>query len=133
VGWSHIAGGSPLSAKNFSITTGKRIEHQVHKFLAEERRRGEWFDTPMDAVSLAELVVRAVQYLAEQTVPTVPQASEIPTVGQRIRSRREQLGLTQADLSRLIGVPQSRLSEYESGDYSPRLKPGASRGKPQRH
>jgi len=37
------------------------------------------------------------------------------SMGERIRSRREQLGLTQADLSRLIGVPQSRLSEYESG------------------
>jgi len=37
------------------------------------------------------------------------------SMGERIRSRREQLGLTQVDLARLIGVPQSRLSEYECG------------------
>ena len=29
MGWSHIAGGSPLSAKNFSITTGKRKHHDA--------------------------------------------------------------------------------------------------------
>ncbi len=37
------------------------------------------------------------------------------SMGERLRSRREQLGLTQADVVRLVGVPQSRLSEYECG------------------
>ena len=37
------------------------------------------------------------------------------SMGERLRSRREQLGLTQAELARLVGVPQSRLSEYECG------------------
>ena len=37
------------------------------------------------------------------------------SLGERIRSRREQLGLTQAELARVVGVPQSRLSEYECG------------------
>jgi len=37
-----------------------RIEHQVHKFLAEERRRGEWFDAPIDAVFLEKLDVHFI-------------------------------------------------------------------------
>jgi len=37
------------------------------------------------------------------------------SMGERLRSRREQLGLTQAELARLVDVPQSRLSEYECG------------------
>jgi len=37
------------------------------------------------------------------------------SMGERLRSRREQLGLTQAELARVVGVPQSRLSEYECG------------------
>lgn len=93
-------------------TNLSRIEHQVHKFLAEERRRGEWFDTPMDAVSLEALVVRAVQYLAEQTVP---QASETKNLGTKIRQRREQLGLSQQELARRLGMTQARISEIESG------------------
>jgi DNA-binding XRE family transcriptional regulator len=37
------------------------------------------------------------------------------SMGERLRSRREQLGLTQGELARVVGVPQSRLSEYECG------------------
>lgn len=37
------------------------------------------------------------------------------TFGQRMRKRREQLGLSQGALTRLTGIPQTRLSEFESG------------------
>jgi transcriptional regulator with XRE-family HTH domain len=36
-------------------------------------------------------------------------------LGQRIKQRREQLGLSQIDLARLADIPQPRLSEYERG------------------
>ena len=36
-------------------------------------------------------------------------------LGLRIRRRREQLGLSQMDLSKLAEIPQSRISELESG------------------
>jgi transcriptional regulator with XRE-family HTH domain len=32
-----------------------------------------------------------------------------------MRQRREQLGMSQQELSRLTGIPQSRLSEFEGG------------------
>src|SRR5436853_3498143 len=35
--------------------------------------------------------------------------------GMKIRQRREQLGLSQQDLARLLGMTQSRISEIESG------------------
>ena len=37
------------------------------------------------------------------------------SLGQRIRQRREQLGLSQSSLAHAAGVPQSRISEFESG------------------
>ena len=36
-------------------------------------------------------------------------------LGLNIRRRREQLGLSQMELSKLAEIPQSRLSEWESG------------------
>ncbi|MQB01954.1 MAG: helix-turn-helix domain-containing protein [Actinobacteria bacterium] len=39
--------------------------------------------------------------------------------GRRIRDRREELGVGQADLAALIGVNQSTLSRWESGDRAP--------------
>jgi transcriptional regulator with XRE-family HTH domain len=47
-------------------TDAQRIEKQVHAFLAAERRRGEWFEIDLDTPALEQLVVRAVQYVAEQ-------------------------------------------------------------------
>lgn len=43
-----------------------RIESQVHKFLAKERQRGEWFDTVMDPTRLAALVCEAIQVVLEE-------------------------------------------------------------------
>jgi transcriptional regulator with XRE-family HTH domain len=37
------------------------------------------------------------------------------TFGRRMHQRREQLGLSQQEISRLTGIPQSRLSEFEGG------------------
>ncbi len=37
------------------------------------------------------------------------------TLGKRMVKRREQLGLSQSDLARLVGVPQPRISEFERG------------------
>ncbi|MQB01580.1 MAG: helix-turn-helix domain-containing protein [Actinobacteria bacterium] len=41
------------------------------------------------------------------------------TWGRRIRERREALDMSQTDLAALIGVNQSTLSRWESGDYAP--------------
>ena len=35
--------------------------------------------------------------------------------GQRMRKRREQIGMSQLELARLTGMPQARLSEFEHG------------------
>ena len=35
------------------------------------------------------------------------------TIGQRMRERRKQLGLSQQELARLLGLPQSKISELE--------------------
>jgi transcriptional regulator with XRE-family HTH domain len=37
------------------------------------------------------------------------------SLAQRIRQRREQLAMSQSELARRTGVPQSRISEFEHG------------------
>jgi len=37
------------------------------------------------------------------------------TFGQRLRLRRQQLGLSQTTLAQLTGMPQARLSQFEHG------------------
>ena len=41
------------------------------------------------------------------------------SIGQRIRERREELGLSQAELARRLGVTQSTVGNYEAGISSP--------------
>lgn len=40
------------------------------------------------------------------------------TLGERIRERREELGMTQAQLAERIGVKEATISRYESGDIT---------------
>ena len=41
--------------------------------------------------------------------------------GDRVRELRQERGLTQVDLSERLGLPQSRISEIESGTRAPNL------------
>jgi transcriptional regulator with XRE-family HTH domain len=43
------------------------------------------------------------------------------TLGDHVRELRQKRGLTQADLAARLGVPQSRISEIESGSRVPNL------------
>ena len=43
------------------------------------------------------------------------------TLGDHVRELRQKRGLTQADLAGRLGVPQSRISEIESGSRVPNL------------
>lgn len=105
-----------------------RIEKQVHAFLEAERRRGEWFDVAMDSTHLEALVVRAVQYIAEQEEITRlrQQAQEaamhtvgdvlpnLATIGERVKTAREQCGIHQAELARRLGCSVNALSMLEN-------------------
>lgn len=44
------------------------------------------------------------------------------TLGEEIRQRREDLGLTQAQLAEASRVPQGRVSEYERGTRLPTIE-----------
>ena len=40
------------------------------------------------------------------------------TIAKEITRRRKELGLSQSDLAKLVGVSQPMISQYESGDYN---------------
>ena len=42
-------------------------------------------------------------------------------IGTRLKTTRKSLKLTQKDVSRDLGVPQSNVSLYETGEYAPSL------------
>lgn len=44
------------------------------------------------------------------------------TIGEKIRQRREQLGLSQVELARRIGVTQGSIGNYESGVSNPKME-----------
>jgi len=104
-----------------------RIEKQVYAFLEAEQRRGEWFAVAMDSTHLEALVVRAVQYIAEQEEITrlrqQAQAAAMPkvgdvlpklaTIGERVKAAREQHGRKQAELARRLGCSVNALSMLE--------------------
>jgi len=117
------------------------IERQVQTFLAEHLQGGEWFDTPMDVHRLTTLIANAVQWLEAERVRKVRETeerrrkafeaaqsrkavlSEEPLehqtqLGIRIRRRRRDLDMTQAQLAELTGIPQFHISAIETGRIS---------------
>jgi transcriptional regulator with XRE-family HTH domain len=113
-------------------TDARRIEKQVDAFLEAERRRGEWFDVAMDSTHLEALVVRAVQYIAEQeeikrlrqqaqevakrrVLGVLPQLHGCTSIGERLKRLRPSRGMTLRQLAGLAHVPQSTLSSVETG------------------
>jgi DNA-binding XRE family transcriptional regulator len=90
----------------------QRIERQVHAFLAEERRRGEWFEIALDAEALAALVVRAVQYVQVSKGGCMPDT----TLGKRVRQTRRQKDLTQKALGGLAGINPITISRLEQSN-----------------
>jgi ribosome-binding protein aMBF1 (putative translation factor) len=105
-------------------TDAHRIEKQVHAFMEAERRRGEWFDVPMDTATLEALIVRAVAYLAAQEAAQghgemEPRDSTIrEIVGERVRRQRMALGLNQTALAEQTAIPIQVLSRLEHGHQS---------------
>lgn len=81
------------------------------------------------ALSIAN-IEKQIEIEAEPQPPAIPEAGPAaglrpaPVIGafmERLRSVREQRGLTQRELGRLAGVPQSHISKIESGAVDLRL------------
>jgi DNA-binding XRE family transcriptional regulator len=94
------------------------IEHRIHAFLAEERRRGEWFDIALDAEALTTLVVRAVQFVQEKATPrarSAPLWREGMALGERLQQLRMEKKMTQRKLERLAHLSDTAVSKIENG------------------
>ena len=96
----------------------RRIEKQIHAFLASERQHGEWFDIPMDSEQLQALILRAVAYVEQLPLPSPRSHKERSSngLGVRVKQRRLELGWTQSRLADAIGMTQGLLSQLEKGD-----------------
>jgi transcriptional regulator with XRE-family HTH domain len=55
-------------------------------------------------------------------VESMPRGGDAETLGARLADRRRALGMSQADLQRLTGVPKARISRYEHGHVVPSLR-----------
>ena len=64
----------------------QRIEKQVHAFLEAARRRGEWFDFPMNSTMLEKLIVRAVKALGAQEALPLTESARVARWRQRMRA-----------------------------------------------
>jgi DNA-binding Xre family transcriptional regulator len=105
-------------------TNLRRIERQIHTFLAEERQRGEWFDISMDVATLEALIVRAVQFLqasdaraeeeriAEETHRQVCVRDQ--TLGGRLHYAREACNMSQQELAERSGLRFQNISRLET-------------------
>jgi DNA-binding XRE family transcriptional regulator len=82
-----------------------RIEKAIHHFLEAERQHGEWFAVSLDQPQLEALILRAVEWLAEesarQAAESAPRLAQgpstiksIPQLGKRIQALREKRGLS---------------------------------------
>lgn len=65
-------------------------------------------------------------FVNRQTEAETDDHQEMNTLGQRIRTRRKELGLTQKDLAAKVGMSQANLSElendlYPSSSFVPRM------------
>jgi DNA-binding XRE family transcriptional regulator len=109
----------------------RRIERQIHMFLTEKRQHGEWFDIPMDAARLEELVMAALEHLAEAEAQRqrkrlaqaeVPVMNLSELIGERIRTARLRRDLNQSDLARAVNKPRQHISQVEQGRQQPRAE-----------
>jgi DNA-binding XRE family transcriptional regulator len=110
----------------------RRIEKQIHAFLAEEHQRGEWFDVAMDAEQLTALVARAIAWIEEQERRAVADSEEqhgsavtftelkgvkpIPGLGARIQQLREQRGLSVQELAERADTTYQSIWCIERGE-----------------
>lgn len=106
-----------------SVETNMRgIEKQVHTFLAEAQRRGEWFEMPMDLATLKKLIVRALQHMAEAEARHLnahearsSHRQETTLFAQRLVRLREKQGMSQVALARALGASINAINMLEVG------------------
>jgi len=116
--------GHPLPLQTLATipveTNLQRIETQVHRFLAEYRHHGEWFDTPMDTERLAALVARAIAWIDEQErraihavqTPRAPRGTSSPFAA-RVKELREKRDWSQQELAKYARVPYMTIWRIE--------------------
>jgi DNA-binding Xre family transcriptional regulator len=89
-----------------------RIEKRIQAMLREVCAHGEWFDLPMDTATLAALVTRAMQDLADQ-VQESPIPAHMRTLAERVHLLRRRQRYSQADLAKRATMSPTTLSNIE--------------------
>jgi DNA-binding XRE family transcriptional regulator len=102
-----------------------RIEKAIHRFLASERQRGEWFAVQVDQEQLESLIVRAVQWLAEadaraQSPLRETTDTQLQTFGERIRLLRDRAKLSQTQLGAKVDLSFNSICAMEKGRVDPK-------------
>ena len=108
----------------------RQIEQAIHRFLQAERQQGEWFAVQIDQAHLEALIVRAMQWLADEEARKAAAAVEraaackaagtagcidMQALGDRVLLARQQCGLSQHALAAKAGVDVMTISRLERG------------------
>jgi DNA-binding XRE family transcriptional regulator len=106
-----------------------RIEKAIHRFLQADRQHGEWFALQVDQDQLEALIVRAVQWLAEEDASKAAttkarRAEQRKTalrrdtgfLARRLQLLRRSKGFSRRQLAIYATLPQETISRLERGE-----------------
>jgi DNA-binding Xre family transcriptional regulator len=90
----------------------------LHAFLAQEHRRGEWFELRDEPCDLAQLLLRAIQFGQEHPTKDVSPGTVIPPFMQlfaeRLCSARHRKQLSKTTLAARAGLNLGNINEIEN-------------------
>src|SRR5262249_21845324 len=89
------------------------VERHIHVLLTDDRKRGEWFELPMDEPRLGMLVAQAIQHLASEEEMKIRRIA-----AERILLLRRRKGWTQPELAREAGMGITTLNRVENAHAS---------------
>jgi putative transcription factor len=100
--------------------TGATVRAMVEKVQMEVCHACSRFGRVLERRDVDALLHR--KRLQAQPKREEPQIAVVPDYAERIRKRREQLGIKQIDLARMVAEKESMVQKMEAGQFEPNIE-----------